>query len=56
MKNLTKNKEIFHAMIERDTLALEFGTLGYTVWISESGEPDLSKLKVNKSRRIKYGK
>lgn len=43
-------------IVERDAQKIVFGTLSYTIFIDENGEPQIKTLKVNKARRLKYGK
>lgn len=56
MKNLSHNKHILHGIIEKDAQTIVFGTISYTIFIKPDGEPDITSLKVTKSRRRKYGK
>lgn len=54
MKPLSKSRTVLHAIIEKDAQTIQFGTISYTIFVKEDGEPDLKTLKINKSKRIKY--
>jgi hypothetical protein len=54
MRNLNKNRSTFHGIIEKDARMIKFGTISYTIFVGEDGEPQIKTLKVNKSKRIKY--
>lgn len=54
MASLNKNKTLFHAIIEKDAMAIQYGTIAYTVYVDSEGNPDINTLKVSKNRRKKY--
>jgi hypothetical protein len=56
MQNLSKDKTLFHMIVEKDAIESGYANISYTVYIDLKGEPVLKTLKVTKSKRIKYGK
>lgn len=54
MQNLNHKKALFHAIVEKDATEMQYGTLSYTIFIDENGNPNLETLKISKNKRIKY--
>lgn len=54
MQKLNHKQALFHAVVEKDVTLIQYGTLSYTVFVDENGNPNMDTLKISKNKRIKY--
>lgn len=50
---MTKQKALFHAIVEREADSLSFGSVSFDVLIKD-GQPVIETLKITRAKRVKY--